>query len=150
MCGRSGNGKSSFCVRFLQNLDALCMERDFDGGVIWCYSKKTARGRPCLVIFHDLLNDVYSKQMCDLFTNGSHHRNISVILITQNLLHQGRYCTDISLNAKYLVLLNNVRDKNQFMFLARQAYAENSASQYKAYLKRYIPERKDHRLLAGK
>jgi len=110
------------------------MERDFDGGVIWCYSKKTARGRPCLVIFHDLLNDVYSKQMCDLFTNGSHHRNISVILITQNLLHQGRYCTDISLNAKYLVLLNNVRDKNQFMFLARQVYAENSASLYKYYL----------------
>jgi len=148
-------------VRFLQNLDALFTERDFDGGVIWCYSEKTAvpsptelpkksnvhfnegaptdffentRGRPCHVILDDLLNDVHSKQVCDLFTKGSHHRNISVILITQNLFHQGRYCRDISLNAKYLVLLKNVRDINQFMFLARQVYPENSASLYKAYL----------------
>jgi hypothetical protein len=27
--------------------------------------------------------------VCDLFTKGSHHRNISVVLITQNLFHQG-------------------------------------------------------------
>jgi len=140
--GPSGSGKSSFCVRFLQNLDALCTERDFHGGVIWCYSENTAvpsptelpkksdvhfnegvpkdfqnaRGRPCLVILDDLLIDVNSKQVCDLFTKGSHHRNISVILITQNLFHQGRYCRDISLNAKYLVPLKNVRDMNEFMF----------------------------------
>ena len=39
--GPSGSGKSSFCVRFLKNLDALCTELDFYGGVIWCYSEKT-------------------------------------------------------------------------------------------------------------
>jgi len=105
--GPSGSDKSSFCIRFLQNLDALCTERYFDGGVIWCYSEKTAvpsptelpkrdvhfnegvptdfenaRGKPCLVIFDDLLKYVYSKQVRDLFTKGSNHRNISVILIT--------------------------------------------------------------------
>jgi len=143
--GHSGSGKLSFCVWFLQNLDALCTERDFNGGVIRCYNEKTAvpsptdlpkisdvhfnegaptdfenaLGRPCLVIVDDLLNDVYSKQVCDLFTKGSYHRNISVILITQNFFQQGRYCRDISLNAKYLVLLKNVRDNNQFMILAR-------------------------------
>jgi len=108
--GPSGSGTSSSYVRFLQNLDALCTAPDFDGGVIWYYSEKTAvpsptevpkrgvrfhegvptdfenaRGRPCLVILDDLLNHVYSKQVCDLFTKGSHHRNISVILITQPL-----------------------------------------------------------------
>jgi len=95
---------------------------------------ENARGRPCLVILDDRLNDVYYKQVCDLFTKGSHHRNISVILITQNLFHQVRYCRDISLNAKYLILLKYVRDKNQYMFLARHVYAENSASLCKAYL----------------
>jgi len=105
----SGSGKFSFCIRFLQNLDALCTERNFDGGIIWCYSVKTAvphqqlavlkkkirynegvpadfenaHGRPCLIILDDLLNDAYSKEVCGLFTKGSHHRNISVILITQ-------------------------------------------------------------------
>jgi len=46
ICGPSGSSKSSFCVRFLQNLDALCTERDFDGGVIWCYSEMTAVPSP--------------------------------------------------------------------------------------------------------
>jgi len=40
--GPSDSGKSSFYVRFLHNHDALCTERDFDGGVIWCYSEKAA------------------------------------------------------------------------------------------------------------
>jgi hypothetical protein len=43
--------------------------------------------------------------MCDLFTKGSHHRNISVVLLTQNVFHHGPNFRDISLNAKYLVLL---------------------------------------------
>jgi len=93
-----------------------------------------ARGRRSLVILDDLLNDVYSKHVCDLFTKGSHHRNISVILITQNLFHQGRFCRDISLNAKYLVVIKNVKDENQFVFLAKQVYPENSNNLYKAYL----------------
>ena len=62
------------------------------------------------------------------------HRNISVILITQNLFHQGRYCTDISLNAKYLVLLNSVREKNQFTHLTRKVYPEDTGSLYEAYV----------------
>ena len=132
--GHSGSGKSSFCVPLLQHLDALCSERDFESGVIWFIARrprfprrhncrrvmyiltrasqqilKISRGRPCLVILDDMLN-IYSKQVCDLFTKGSHHRNMSVILITQTLFHHGRYCRDISLNAKYLVLLKNVRE----------------------------------------
>ena len=55
-----------------------------------------------------------------------------MILITQNLFHQGRYCRDISLNAKYLVLLKNVTDKIQFIYLTRQLYPENIISLYKA------------------
>jgi hypothetical protein len=72
------------------------------------------------MILDDLLNEAYSRKVCDLFTKGSHHHNVSVILITQ-----GRHCRDISLNAKYLVSLKNVRGKNQFLYLARQAYPEN-------------------------
>jgi len=109
--GPSGSGKSSFVLRFHQNLDYICTEPTFAGGIVWCYGEKSAvpsrpqlpanfrynegvpedfssaNGEPCLVILDDLLSDVYSKQVCELFTRGSHHRNISVILITQNLFH---------------------------------------------------------------
>jgi len=157
--GPTGSGKSSFCVKFLKNLDTQCTESEFSGGIIWCYSEKTAvhykqltglkniqfqeglpenfgdaRGWPSLLILDDLLNQVYSEAVCELFTNGSHHRNVSVILVTQNLFHQGPKCRDISLNAKYEVELKSVRDRNQFSFLARQVYPENSVSFYRAYL----------------
>jgi len=49
LSGPSGSGKSSFCIRFLQNLDALCTELDFDGGVICYYSEKTAVPSPTVL-----------------------------------------------------------------------------------------------------
>jgi hypothetical protein len=86
---------------------------------------QNVQGLPCLFILHDLLNELYSRAVCDLFTKGSRHRNLSV-LITQNFFHQAPHCRDISLNAKYFVALKNVRDRNQFAFLARQVLPEAS------------------------
>jgi hypothetical protein len=44
-----------------------------------------AQGEPSLIILDDLLNLVYGKEVCDFFTKGSHHRNISVLLLPQNI-----------------------------------------------------------------
>ena len=54
------------------------------------------QGLPSLFILDDLLNEVFSRAVCDLFTYGSHHRNLSVLLITQNLFHQASQCRDIA------------------------------------------------------
>jgi len=96
----------------------------YSEGVLENFGEET-RGKPCYVILDDLLNDVYSKQGCILFTRGRHHRNISVILITQHLFHHGRYCRDISLNAHYLVTLKKS---------AHQVYPEDNIGLFKAYL----------------
>ena len=150
--------ESSFCIRFQQKLDALCTERKFGGEVVWCYGEKSAvptrqqlpanisfnegvpedfdnaHGETCLGILDDLLNDVYSNQVCDFFTKGSHHRNTCVILITQNLFHQGMFCRDISLNVNYIAALKNVSDKKLFVYLANEVYPEHSISLYNADL----------------
>jgi len=107
-----------------QQLDKLRLNITYQEGLPEKYGN--ALGEPSLIILDDLLNQVYSKDVCDLFTKGSHHSNISVLLLNQNLLHQGTNYRDISLNAKYLVVLKNVRDKKQFLHLARQAYPEDS------------------------
>jgi hypothetical protein len=67
--------------------------------------------------------------VCDPFTKVSHHHNISVILITQNVFHQSKHCRHISLNAQSLVLLKNVRDRSQFSRLA-QVYQKHSVDLY--------------------
>jgi hypothetical protein len=94
---------------------------------------ENTKGLPCLFILDDLLNEVYSRAVCDLFTKGSHHRNLSVIFITQNFFHQAPHYRDMSLNAKYLVDLKNVRNRNQFAYLARQVLPEAIASLCNAY-----------------
>ena len=158
VAGQTGSGKTSSVIKLLQKLDSLCTAPRFEGDIIWCYSEETAvprqqldklrlnityqegltetygnaRGDPSLIILDDLLQHVCSKDVCDLFTKGSHHRNTSVLLLTQNIFHQP-HTFETSLNAKYLVLLKNVRDKNQFTFLARQVYPEHSQSLYDSY-----------------
>ena len=71
--------------------------------------------------------------MCDRFTKGS-HRNISVILITPNIFHQAKNCGDISLNAKYFVILKNVRDRSQFSRLSQPVYSKQGVDLYVSYL----------------
>ena len=54
------------------------------------------------------------------FTRKAHHRNTSVIYITQNLFERAKQYRTISLNAHYLVLFKNPRDKSQVSNLSRQ------------------------------
>ena len=88
----------------------------------------------CAYFLDDLLVDVYSREVCDLFTKGSHHRNSSVILITQNTFHETNYYSDISLNAKCLVLWNNISDVHHFLHMAEQVHPKRSGSLYVTYL----------------
>lgn len=79
-----------------------------------------------LLIIDDLMNSASeSKKVSEIFTQESHHRNLTVILIVQNLFHQGREMRNISLNAHYFVLYKNPRDKLQIRFLAQQIFPEN-------------------------
>ena len=66
-----------------------------------------------------------NKEIVQLFTAGSHHRNISIIFITQNFFHENPHQRTISLNADYVVFFKNPRDKSQIFHLAHQMFLEN-------------------------
>jgi len=128
LSGSIGCGKTSFCIRFLQNLKTLPWPISVSGSPVEisaipyrqvagtkhvCFHGVPAEfnnigEKPCLIILGDLLNTAYSKDVCDLFTKDSHHRNISHCDY-QKLFHHGKYGRDISLNVYYIVL-KNVRD----------------------------------------
>ena len=74
-----------------------------------------------------------NKDVCNLFTKTSHHRNLSVIFITQNLFYQGKESRTISLNAHYITLFKNVRDRAQIIHLAKQMYPGNVSFMREAY-----------------
>ena len=80
-----------------------------------------------LIVIDDLMSEASNdKRICDLFTKGSHHRNLSVICLVQNLYYQGKESRTMSLNSQYLVVFNNPRDQQQITVLARQMYPGQS------------------------
>jgi len=109
----------------VSNLERVCLKRVI---ILATAIKKK------LLILDDLMRESSCDVILDLFTKGSHHKNISIIFITQNIFHKGKSQRDISLNTKYLVLYKNPRDRAQIQHLARQVYPEDPKFLQEAYL----------------
>lgn len=74
-----------------------------------------------LIVFDDMMSKCVDNQLvAEAFTQKRHHKNVSVILMLQNLFCQGKVMRNIHLNTQYMVLFKNPRDKSQFSHLARQ------------------------------
>jgi hypothetical protein len=67
------------------------------------------------------------------FTQGSHHRNLTVVYIVQNLFNQDPAMRTISLNTHYMVLFKNPRDATQIRTLGQQMYPANPQLLVEAY-----------------
>ncbi|VDI36820.1 Hypothetical predicted protein [Mytilus galloprovincialis] len=81
---------------------------------------------PSLIILDDLMRDVTnSKDVCELFVEGSHHRNLSVACILQNAFSKGKESRTMSINSQYIVLFKNPRDQVGPAIFARQMYPNN-------------------------
>lgn len=150
VAGPSGCGKSNFVTHFLNYVEDICNTQFNE--ITWCYDEMQplynlpnvnySQGipdlsmfdgkQPQLLIIDDLMRESDGR-IVDIFTKGSHHRNLSVFYISQNLFHQGKGQRDISLNSSYIVYFKNPRDKTQIRYLARQVYPENSKFVEEAY-----------------
>ena len=79
-----------------------------------------------LVVLDDLQDEVTkSDHVENLFTRGSHHKNITVVYLTQNLFRQGKSARNIALNAHYVILFKNPRDIGQIGHFGRQLGCSN-------------------------
>jgi hypothetical protein len=84
-----------------------------------------------LLVIDDQLSDIVSSvDIQDLFTVLCHHRNISVIILGQNIFPQGKCARTISLNSHYIILFRNNRDKQQISTLASQMYPGSSRTYF--------------------
>ena len=88
--------------------------------------------QPRWLILDDLMDEVMRKPDAnDLFTKRSHHRNLSVIFLVQNLFHKN--IRTISINCHYTFLAKNPRDASSVANLARQAFPGRSQYVLEAY-----------------
>ena len=92
-------------------------------------------GDTALVVIDDMMNDACNDvKVSELFTKRSHHNNISVILILQNLFASGKYTRTISQNTQYLVFFKNPRDKSVISTLSKQMYPHQANFLTQAYM----------------
>jgi len=100
-------------------------------------SNKVFNGRePTLMIVDDLMSET-NQLVVDIFTKLSHHRNISILYLSQNVFEKNKYVRTISLNAHYLVLFKNLTDAGQFANFARQMHPNTFKFAMEAYCGRY-------------
>ena len=140
VAGPTQSGKTEFVKRFIENLKD--MVTPLPTRIVWNYGEwqpayqplldkvdfvqglpdlPLCSKEPLLVVIDDQMHGV-DQRITSLFTKGSHHRNLSIVYIVQNLFDQQKeYCT-ISLNSHYLVIFKNPRDGSQIVHLAKQMY----------------------------
>lgn len=84
-------------------------------------NKVFSNGENTLLILDDVANSLSeNSKTFKLFTQKIHHKNVSIIFMLNNFFKQGKAMRDIDLNASYIMLFNNVRDREQINVLSRQ------------------------------
>lgn len=85
-----------------------------------------------VLVIDDLLLD-NNKEVAKTFILGSHHKQISVFFLTQNLFPRDDLFRLMSLNCHYFVLFQNQRNYRQVLTLARQAFTNDVDRVINAY-----------------
>ena len=78
-----------------------------------------------LLVMDDLMDECGNdKTAMDIFTKHSHHRNISVIYITQDLFPKGKFAKTINRNVHYIVAFKNPCDTIGMRTVLSQAFPQ--------------------------
>ena len=157
--GPTGSGKTVWIFKLIQHIKDVFV--DAPERILWFYGQyqssyeKFSRDLPDiefinglpedwseiidprvknLIILDDLMYECGNDpEITKLFTKGSHHCNLSVIYVVQNLFHQAKESRTISLNSQYIVLFKNPRDRSQILHLAKQMYPGQTKFMVEAY-----------------
>ena len=162
LAGPTGSGKTYWMKQLLER--AKTMIKPSPQRIIWCYKRWQpmfdeikflvknilfVQGipddlnddsfidtrYPSLIVIDDLMKDATnSKDVCEIFVEGSHHRNLSVACLVQNAFSKGKENRTMSINSQYMVLFKNPRDQVVPSIFARQMYPNNP----KKFMNKYI------------
>lgn len=152
VAGSSGSGKSHLIAKILRNLEIIVPQ---PRKIVWCYDDwqplyselssdanlnrilSFVKGTPTddlfslkdghtLVISDDLQGESSVAFLNKIFTKKSHHTNTSFILCVQNIFLKN--IRTATLNAHYLFITKNPRDKNQITVLGSQILGRGKGS----------------------
>ncbi len=152
--GPSQSGKTSFTLRLVQNVNQMFTTTPQE--IIWCYGEyqnafeklpgnvklvqglpnieelRSDRDKPRLLVVDDLMIEGNAgNAITELACRGSHHLNITLLFLVQNVFYKGQ--RDCRLNSQYLVLFKSPADQLQITNLAKQMYEKKSGILQEAF-----------------
>lgn len=148
--GPTGSGKTVFTLNLIKNSRASIEPPPEE--IVWCYGiyqdvfdtvpgVRFVQGLPnlesftgerrTLIVLDDLMHEA-NDDVSQIFTKGSHHKNLSVLFLTQNLFFNSKHARTMSLNSQYIVLFKNPRDVGQISYLGRQMFPSKNGSKFLA------------------
>ena len=157
--GTTGAGKTTWIYNFFLNIQNM-FQNETPTNVLYCYgvyqdlfdvmeselefitfhegvpNKETILElkSPSMIILDDLAHNVCKNtEMELLFSQMSHHRNISVCFMKNNLFYQGKNARTITLNTNIFVLMKNPSDSLQIKTLAKRIFPNNYKEVLEAY-----------------
>lgn len=155
VAGGSGAGKSFFTKRLVENRDQM-FNVSFQE-VVWHYSEwqemyndlqnehavRFVEGAPAmdqyppnegpkLVVADDFMTELKDPEFLKLAIKGSHHRNLTFVLLTQCLYPKNM--REISLQAHYCIVMKTARDIAQIRTFCLQISPSDWRALFEAYL----------------
>jgi len=144
VAGPTKAGKTEFVKRLVSHANAMFSPPPAE--IWWCYGEwqptyhdqplidrvkfvegfpdqkelRGSAGVPKLLVLDDLMQDVKEKSLSKLFSQGTHHGNISCVHIVQNLFYGNNRTSRV--NAQYIILMKNPSDKLQASNLGKQLF----------------------------
>jgi hypothetical protein len=142
LAGATGTGKTKWLLKFIDYRNFLVDNPP--AHILYCYSeinedilnlkkngvevyngiptKEEILSKPknLLLILDDLLNEIKQDFLNVIFTRGSHHWNVSVILVTQNLFDKNIKIARI--NSHFLILMKSPQGLLQIKTLGSQLF----------------------------
>jgi hypothetical protein len=132
VAGPTSSGKTWFVFRLIKHVESMITPPPEK--IVYCYGEfqsmfaeyptvEFQEGLPrvdqfdgqqrVLLIIDDLMNDA-DQNVCNLFTKLSHHRNVSVVFITQNLFHKNKFVRTMNLNTSLCLRIREMRVRWRF------------------------------------
>jgi len=147
VAGPSGSGKSQLVQHLLQEQKVFEKKPKT---IVYCYDRwqprfeemkpqgiKFFKGLPDteqipkwfpsggVLVLDDLMEEGGNdKRVLDLFTKDSHHRNVTVFYLSQDLFPPGKFSKTINRNAHYIVAFKNPRDQTGIRTVLLQAFPD--------------------------
>ena len=143
ICGATGTGKSQWLMKLIKNANEMIM--DVPKHIMYCYSEINPeilrlknegveifhgvptkdqiieKSKNLLLILDDLVSEIDAKFLEVLYTKGSHHWDVSVITVAQNL-YVPAHIKMARVNCHYLILMKNPQGLMQIRTLASQLF----------------------------